>query len=377
MRQISSIPGIPTIAVVSAALFLVVSCTFSDPVNTTVVDPTPTAITLPPTPTAITFPPTPTAITFPPSPTAFALPPDASLLPSTADVVQDVSPSVVHIQVQTRFGDSSGTGVVLEENGIILTNQHIVDGAISISVALTDDSVFEGTIIGEDESVDIAIVKIEAEGLQPARLGDSSILRVGEDVIAIGHALGLAGGPTVSKGIVSALGRTVNQGADQLTDLIQTDAAINPGNSGGPLLNANGHVIGINTARLDSGEGIGFAIEINLAQSIVEQLIHQSTLPPGVLGIRGIDITPALAQIIGLPVTRGVGIVNLEDGGAAQLAGLEIDDIIVRINEEAILDNSNLSKLMRTHRPGEVVTITIVRGQQLFQTQATLGGPEQ
>ena len=292
-------------------------------------------------------------------------------------MVQDVSPSVVHIQVQTRFGDSSGTGVVLEENGIILTNQHIVDGAISISVALTDDSVFEGTIIGEDESVDIAIVKIEAEGLQPARLGDSSILRVGEDVIAIGHALGLAGGPTVSKGIVSALGRTVNQGADQLTDLIQTDAAINPGNSGGPLLNANGHVIGINTARLDSGEGIGFAIEINLAQSIVEQLIHQSTLPPGVLGIRGIDITPALAQIIGLPVTRGVGIVNLEDGGAAQLAGLEIDDIIVRINEEAILDNSNLSKLMRTHRPGEVVTITIVRGQQLFQTQATLGGPEQ
>ena len=281
---------------------------------------------------------------------------------------------MVHIQVQTRFGNSSGTGVVLEANGVILTNQHVIDGAISISVGLSDDSVFEGTVIGEDASVDIAIIKIEAEGLQPAPLGDSSILRVGEDVIAIGHALGLAGGPTVSKGVVSALGRTVNQGAEQLTDLIQTDAAINPGNSGGPLLNANGEVIGINTARLESGEGIGFAIEINLAQLVVEQLLHQSTLPPGVLGIRGIDITPALAQIIGLPVTRGVGIVDLVDGGAAQLAGLEIDDIIIRINEEPIRDNSDLSKLMRTHRPGEEVTITIVRGQQLFQAQATLGG---
>ena len=276
--------------------------------------------------------------------------------------------------MQTRFGNSSGTGVVLEANGVILTNQHVIDGAISISVGLSDDSVFEGTVIGEDASVDIAIIKIEAEGLQPAPLGDSSILRVGEDVIAIGHALGLAGGPTVSKGVVSALGRTVNQGAEQLTDLIQTDAAINPGNSGGPLLNASGEVIGINTARLESGEGIGFAIEINLAKAVVEQLLHQSTLPPGVLGIRGIDITPALAQIIGLPVTRGVGIVDLVDGGAAQLAGLEIDDIIIRINEESIRDNSDLSKLMRTHRPGEEVTITIVRGQQLFQAQATLGG---
>jgi serine protease Do len=200
---------------------------------------------------------------------------------------------------------------------------------------------------------------------------------VGEDVVAIGHALGLAGGPTVSKGVVSALGRTVDQGTEQLTDLIQTDAAINPGNSGGPLLNSGGEVIGINTARLDSGEGIGFAIEINLARSVVEQLIHQSTLPPGVLGIRGIDITPALAQIIGLPVTRGVGIVDLQDGGAAHLAGLEIDDIIIRIDDDPVRDNSDLSKLMRTHGPGEEVTITIVRGQQLFQALATLGGPPQ
>jgi len=296
---------------------------------------------------------------------------------TTADIVEDVRPSVVHIQVQTRFGDSSGTGVILESDGVILTNQHVIDGAITITVALADDTVFQGTIVGEDDSVDIAIIKIEAEGLHTAPLGDSSALRVGEDVIAIGHALGLAGGPTVSKGVVSALGRTVSQGTDQLTDLIQTDAAINPGNSGGPLVNDDGKVIGINTARLDSGEGIGFAIEIDIAKSIVEQLLHQSTLPPGVLGIRGLDITPALAQIIGLPVTRGVGIVDIQTGGAAQMAGLEIDDIIIRINDVQILDNSDLSRLMRTLRPGEEVTITIVRGQKLFVANATLGGPTQ
>jgi serine protease Do len=375
MRTTSSILGKATLAVVSAALFLAIAYTSADPVDTPA--PGPTLVTPVPTPTAITLPPTPTAVAFPPTPTPFALPIEPPPQLSTADVVEDISPSVVHIQVQRRFGDSSGTGVVLEEDGVILTNQPVIEGAISISVALTDDSVFEGTVIGEDKSVDIAIVKIEAEGLQPARLGDSSALRVGEDVIAIGHALGLAGGPTVSKDVVSALGRTVNQGADQLTDLIQTDAAINPGNSGGPLVNGNGEVIGINTARLQSGEGIGFAIEINLAESVVEQLLHQSTLPPGTLGIRGIDITPALAQIIGLPVTRGVGIVDMQDAGAAQLTGLEIDDIIIRIDEEPIGDNTDLSKLMRTHRPGDVVSITIVRGQQLFQAQATLGGPPQ
>ena len=349
------------VALISAVIFLVVACTTDDPVDPTVSDPTLT----------------PTTVTFPPTATSFALPPNIPSLPSTADIVENVSPSVVHIQVRRRFGDSSGTGVILEEDGIILTNQHVIEGAVSISVALTNDEVFEGTVIGEDESVDIAVIKIEAEGLQPALLGDASKLRVGEDVIAIGHALGLAGGPTVSKGVVSALGRTVNQGTEQLTDLIQTDAAINPGNSGGPLLNASGEVIGISTARLESGEGIGFAIEINLAQAVVEQLIHQSTLAPGTIGIRAIDITPALAQIIGLPVTRGVGIIEMENGGPAQLAGLEIDDIIIRINEETIRDNSDLSKFMRTHRPGEEVTITIVRGQQLFQALATLGGPTQ
>ncbi len=295
-------------------------------------------------------------------------------MPSTADIVERVTPSVVAIQVQTRFGDSSGTGVILESDGLILTNQHVIDSAITITVALTDDRVFEATVLGEDKSADIAVIKIEAEGLQTVVLGDSESLRVGEDVIAIGHALGLAGGPTVSKGVVSALGRTVTQGSDQLTDLIQTDAAINPGNSGGPLLNTDGHVIGINTARLESGEGIGFAIEIETATLVVQQLIETSTLPPGDLGIaESVDITPALALILGLRVSRGVGIIGLESGGAAANGGMLVDDIIVAMENEDIIDRTDISRFLRSHRAGESIEITLLRGNLFFRAQVTLG----
>ena len=335
--------------------------------------PTPTAIVLPPTPTAISLPPTPTAISLPPTPTAIALPGPVKTARSTADIVEEVTPSVVAIQAQTRFGDSSGTGVILESNGLILTNQHVIDGARTITVALTDDRVFQATVLGEDRSADIAVIKIDAEGLQTAVLGDSEGLRVGEDVIAIGHALGLAGGPTVSKGVISALGRTVAQGGEQLTDLIQTDAAINPGNSGGPLLNAEGLVIGINTARLNSGEGIGFAIEINTANAIVQQLIQESTLPPGDLGItESVDITPALALILGLRISRGVGIIALESGGAAANGGMLIDDIIVEMGGDAIIDRTDVSRFLRHHRAGESVEITFLRGNRFFRAQVVL-----
>ncbi len=335
--------------------------------------PTPTAISLPPTPTAISLPPTPTPISFPPTPTPITIPGPVQTGRSTADIVEEVTPSVVAIQVQTRFGESSGTGVILESDGLILTNQHVIDSARTITVALTDDRVFEATVIGEDRSADIAVIKIEAEGLQTAVLGDSEGLRVGEDVIAIGHALGLAGGPTVSKGVVSALGRTVTQGGEQLTDLIQTDAAINPGNSGGPLLNTDGRVIGINTARLNTGEGIGFAIEINTASSIVQQLIEESTLPPGDLGIaESIDITPALALILGLRVSRGVGIIALEPGGAVAIGGMLVDDIIVEMNGDDVVDRTDVSRFLRHHRAGESVEITFLRGNLFFRAQVVL-----
>ena len=352
------------------------ACTSSQETSTPTpfnISPTPTAIILPPTPTAISLPPTPTAIPFPPTPTPISLSDPDPPARSTADIVEDVTPSVVAIQAQTRFGDSSGTGVILESDGLILTNQHVINGARTITVALTDDRVFEATLVGEDRSSDIAVIKIQAEDLQTALLGDSERLRVGEDVIAIGHALGLAGGPTVSKGVVSALGRTVMQGGSQLTDLIQTDAAINLGNSGGPLLNAEGLVIGINTARLNTGEGIGFAIEINTASSIVQTLIQESTLPPGDLGItESLDITPALALILGLRVSRGVGIISLESGGAIANGGMRVDDIIVTMDGDDIIDRTDVSRFLRRHRARESVEITFLRGNLFFRAQIVL-----
>ena len=358
----------------AAATILACTSGAETPTPTAIVlPPTPTAISLPPTPTAITLPPTPTAISLPPTPTPISFPGPIPVARSTADIVEEVTPSVVAIQAQTRFGDSSGTGVILESNGLILTNQHVIDGARTITVALTDDRVFEATVIGENKSADIAVIKIEAEGLQTAVLGDSETLRVGEDVIAIGHALGLAGGPTVSKGVVSALGRTVAQGGDQLTDLIQTDAAINPGNSGGPLLNAEGLVIGINTARLNSGEGIGFAIEINTASSIVQTLIQESRLPPGDLGIaESVDITPALALILGLRVSRGVGVIALAPGGAAANGGMLVDDIIVEMDGDVIVDGTDVSRFLRRHRAGASVEITFLRGNLFFRARVVL-----
>ncbi len=340
---------------------------------------TPTAITLPPTPTAITLPPTPTAITLPPTPTAITMPmPVVPVEPklSTADIVEMVSPAVVHIQVESAQGQGSGTGVILNSEGLILTNAHVVRGAFRIGVSMIDDRVFEGRVVGADPSVDIALVSVEAEGLTPAVLGDSSALRVGEDVVAIGHALGLPGGPTVSKGVVSALGRSLGEGtSDSLTDLIQTDAAINPGNSGGPLINDRGEVIGINTAKIDAGEGIGFAIEINTAQEVAERLLHETTLRPGFLGISGINITPALAQLAQLPVSRGVGVVALMPGGPAERGGVLVDDIIVGMGEEQIDTLTDMSRFLLRHGAGETVAVGVVRGERPVRLNITLGEP--
>ena len=374
-------PGL--FALFGAVMFLSATCTSADP---TPVPPSVTPLVLPATPIAVEFPPTPTAITLPPTPTAITLPPSptpisdelmsevmAGIQRSTADIVEELTPAVVAIRVQTPFGDGSGTGVIVNAaDGLILTNQHVVDGARAITVALAGDRVFEGKIVGEDYSIDIAVIKVDAIGLQQAVLGDASTLRVGDDVIAIGNALGLAGGPTVSKGVVSALGRTIQQGNEILSDLIQTDAAINPGNSGGPLINTLGEVIGVNTARASEGEGIGFAIEIETAKAVADRLIEESTLPPGFIGFRGLDITPALAQMARLPVARGVGIVEVVDDAAAQKAGIQVDDIIVQLNDTPIIDLTDVSRFLRSHRAGETITIFLWRGNRPFRTALVL-----
>lgn len=295
---------------------------------------------------------------------------------STPELVQLLTPSVVQIAVDLGRGQGVGTGVILDEEGLILTNWHVVEGAVTITVAFEDGSVVEGELFRRDPLLDLAIVKVPGmSGLKPAIFGDSEALRIGEDVVAIGHALGLRGGPTVSKGVVSALDRTiVGEVGGDLTGLVQTDAAINEGNSGGPLVNMFGEVVGINTAKINVGDRIGFAININAAKTAAYSLIAQGPVPPpGFLGVGGVDVTRALARALRLPVGEGFGVTIIEPGSPASEAGIELDDIIVQLDTTEITRGQDLTDFLREHPSGSTVKVTVVRDSQFLVTlEATL-----
>jgi serine protease Do len=298
---------------------------------------------------------------------------------STVEVVKILKPSIVQIVSEIaamRFNNSAlpptgvGTGVILDLQGNILTNNHVVEDTQKLTVTLDSGESFPAQIIGLDPVTDLAIIRIQADGLQPAKLGSSDEVEVGQDVIAIGHALGLAGGPTVSKGVVSALGRSIS--TDQNTtivDLIQTDASINPGNSGGALVNNAAEVIGINTAIIQGGQGIGFAININDAKVVARQLMDQGFVRRGFLGIRPVNLTPSIANQLGIDVTEGVILALVFDGTAADEAGLQSEDVIVKLGSQAIRNTGELSKFLIEHQPGETVDIVVIRdGREIAGT---------
>ncbi len=295
---------------------------------------------------------------------------------STPELVELLTPSIVQIAVSLRRGQGVGTGVILDEDGLILTNWHVVEGAESITVAFEDGTISEAELFRRDQQLDLAIIRVEeTTGLRPAIFGNSDALRVGEDVVAIGHSLGLRGGPTVSKGVVSALDRTiVGEAGGDLTGLVQTDAAINEGNSGGPLVNMFGEVVGINTAKINIGDRIGFAININAAKSAAYSLIAQGPLPPpGFLGVGGVDVTRALARALRLPVNEGFGVTIIEPGSPAAEAGIELDDIIVQLDETEVRRGQDLTDFLRDVPSGSEITITVVRDSQfLVNLDATL-----
>ena len=294
---------------------------------------------------------------------------------TTPELVELLTPSVVQIAVSLKSGQGVGTGVIFDNEGHILTNWHVVRGASTITVAFEDGTIVEGELFRSDPLLDLAIVRVDKTDLMPAMFGDSDILRVGEDVVAIGHALGLEGGPTVSKGVVSALDRTiVGETSGNLTNVFQTDAAINEGNSGGPLVNMYGEVVGINTAKVRIGERIGFAININAARETAEYLISQGPVPPpGFLGVGGVDITRALARALRLPVGRGFGVTVIDPGSPAGDAGILLDDIIVQLDDVEINQGQDLTDFLRDHPSGSEVEITIVRDARFLVTlNATL-----
>ena len=302
---------------------------------------------------------------------------------TTAEAVKILAPSVVQIVTEVLtmgfFNQPTpdrgvGTGVILDEEGHILTNNHVIAGAQNITVTLFDGESYPATVIGGDLSTDLAVIKIVAEGLRPATLGDSSQLEVGQDVIAIGHALGLPGGPTVSKGVVSALGRSIDtETGATIIDLIQTDTSINPGNSGGPLANANAEIVGINTAVIRGGQGIGFAINIDDAKTVAGQLMRQGFVRRGFLGISPVNVTPGLAMRLNLPVHEGILVGRVIRGTAAERAGLEVEDVIVQLGEEPIRNNGELSKFLIDHPPGETIEVVFYRGRTRMGAQITLG----
>ncbi len=301
----------------------------------------------------------------------------------TVDVVKILTPSVVQIVTESigmGFFNQPvpsrgvGTGIVLDDRGNILTNNHVIQGGERISVTLSNGDSFTAEVIGGDPSTDTAVIRIDAGGLQPAKLGESAALEVGEDVIAIGHALGLPGGPTVSKGVVSALGRSID--TDQQTtivDLIQTDAAINPGNSGGPLVNTNAEIIGMNTAIIQGSRGIGFAINIDDAKIVAAQLIDKGYVERGFLGISPVNLNAGLASRLDLSVEEGILVARVIPDQAADAAGLQETDVIVELGDDRITNNGELSKFLLKHTPGETVRLVYYRGPTKVVGEVTLG----
>ena len=255
-----------------------------------------------------------------------------------------------------------GSGVIIDKRGYVLTNNHVILGADSVTVKLSSGDELKGRIVGTDSKTDLAVVKLEAtKELRVAKLGNSDTLRVGEWAIAIGNPFGLD--QTVTVGVVSATGRA-EVGLATYENFIQTDASINPGNSGGPLVNLRGEVIGINTAILASGQGIGFAIPANMAKRVTEQLIDRGKVTRGWIGVSLQPLTEELVQSLGLENNRGAIVARIHPGSPAEAAGLQPNDVIVKFGGVAVDDYHQLQRLSSDAEPGKTVPMEIVRNKQ-------------
>lgn len=311
-----------------------------------------------------------------------------------ATVVDKVSPSVVsivtNVTTRTYFGTASqqaaGTGIIVSKDGYILTNRHVISEASKVQVVSSDGKIYSDVrVVGTDPLNDVAYLQIKnVNDLKPATLGDSSTVRVGQQVIAIGNSLGQYQN-TVTSGIISGKGRPVSAGDGQgndvesLTDLLQTDAAINPGNSGGPLLNNSGQVIGMNTAVAANAQGIGFAIPINAVKGTLKSVLAGKGVQRAYLGVSYVPLNPAIASENKLSVNSGAYVrSNANNGSAvasgspADKAGIKDGDVITKVNNLQVGPQGGLSSLIGEYAPGDTVELTIVRGDKSITTKVTL-----
>lgn len=306
-------------------------------------------------------------------------PTDGELLDAYSRAViraaEQVSPAVVNVEVQQRQGArGNGSGFLFTPDGLILTNSHVVHLAVRVDVTLTDGRRMQADLMGEDPDTDLAVLRIAAPGLAPARLGDSRLLRVGQVVIAIGNPYGFQ--YSVTAGVVSALGRSLRARSGRLIDdVIQTDAALNPGNSGGPLVTAQGLVVGVNTAVILPAQGLCFAIPINTAKLVAGRLIKDGKIRRGYLGMGGqnVPIPRRLVRAYHLPVETGILVVSIEGGSPAKQAGLAEGDVIVRYGQHPAAGIDDLHRLLIDEEVGVRSTLVVLRGAELVTLDVVPG----
>jgi Do/DeqQ family serine protease len=274
---------------------------------------------------------------------------------------------------QTRRDKSLGSGFLISKDGYIVTNDHVVRDAESIQVKLSNDKVYDAKVIGGDHKTDIAVIKINADDLPVAVLGDSDKLEVGQWAIAIGNPFGLD--RTMTVGVISATGRS-NMGIETYENFIQTDASINPGNSGGPLLNVYGEVVGINTAIVAAGQGIGFAIPVNMAKPIFSQLIQKGSVSRGYMGVTIQPVTEELAKSFGLKQAKGALINDVIKGGPADKAGIHQGDVITGLNGAEVKDPSHLQRMVAEAGVGKVAKISVFRDGKELELNITLANAD-
>jgi serine protease Do len=304
---------------------------------------------------------------------------------SSQELVAEVAPAVVSIVVETVAYNwfyqavpqtGAGSGIIISPDGYIVTNNHVVEGAQKVTVTLSDGSVFAATTVGTDPQTDLAVVKIDASDLACLHILNNSLeqLSVLDPVVAVGNALALPGGPTWTTGVVSNLGRSIQEdNGVVLNDIIQTDAAINPGNSGGPLLDVAGQVVGVNVAIASNAENIGFAISTDTVVPVVESLIAQGKVVRPWLGVSVGTVTPTIQQYYHLAVDAGALITGVSSGSPADEAGLTAGDVIVKVDDTDISSATDLSAAIASHQVGDQIAIVYYRGNAQESVTATLG----